>query len=226
MSSDNDFFKWQEDNKGKSSKPGLTERADGRIKTQKVDTKRKKRKLSRRTERQKKKVYVYSKYREFDFMKYSILVEHWAMLQYDWTREEMGLIFYLYSEDYFTKDGFLEHSRIITGKTRRCFDDFIKNKILEEIPREDVDGKGHVKLPRIYRLSHQTKNRVKAIYNRLLLETKIDESNKKSKVFRTQKATIRDKQIAKGIRKMNEDIDRIKNGSDSHINDDFVEFEN
>lgn len=225
MSDDNSFLKWKEENKGKSSKPGLTERAEGRIKVGRNHGKRKKRKLSRRTERQKKKVYVYSKYRDFDFMKYSILVEHWAMVQYSWSRDELGLMFYLYSEPYFTKQGFIENARLITGKTIKCFNDFRDKGYIEDIAREDVDGKGKVKLPPIYRLSFREKNRVKAIYDRLLLKTKIDESNKKSKVFRTLKSSNKDKRIAKAIRKMNEDIDRIKNGSDSHINDDFIKFD-
>lgn len=225
MSDDNSFSKWKEENKGRSSKPGLTERASGRIKMGGTHKRRKKRKLSRRTERGKKKVYVYSKHREFDFMKYSILVEHWAMVQYGWSRDELGLIFYLYSENYFTKQGFIEHARLITGKTIKCFNDFKEKGYIEDIAREDVDGKGKIKLPPIYRLSFREKNRVKAIYDRLLLKTKINESNKKSKVFRTLKSTQKDKRIAKAIRKMNEDIDRIKNGSDSHINDDFIKFE-
>jgi len=225
MSDDNDFLKWQQGNRGKSKKPGLSERADGRIKANKIGKKRKKRQITRRTERQKKKVYVYSKYREFDFMKYSLLVEHWAMVQYGWTREEMGLIFYLYSENYFTKEGFMEHSRLMIGRAVRLFHSFVERGILENISKDDVDGKGKVKLPDIYRLSFRTKNRVKAIYNRLLLETKIDESNKKSKVFRTQKSTNKDKRIAKAIRKMNEDIDKIKSGDSSHLNDDFITFD-
>ena len=225
MSDTEGFSEWLKKNKNKSKVAGLTERGNSRIKLNLSDRNRKKRHITKRTERNKKKVYVYSTYRKFDFMKYSLLVEHWAMVQYNWTRDELGLMFYLYTEPYFTKAGFLDHSRLITGKTYSCFKKFVTEGFIEEISRDDVDGKGQLKIPRIYRLSFREKNRIKSIYDRLLLKTKIDESNKKSKIFRVLKSSQKDKRIAKAIRKMNEDIDRIKNGCDSRINDDFIEFD-
>ena len=221
---DNDFLKWKEGNKSnKSSKIGLTKRAKGRIKSIK-QPKRKKRTLTRRTEKLKKKLYITTKQREFDFLKYSLIVEHWAMIQFDLSRDELGLMYYLYSEDYFTKLEFLEMSKMLIGRTNYSFNKFVKDGVISEIPREDIDSGDSIKIPHIYKLSFKYKNRVKAIYNRLSLHTKISESNQKSLIFRTQKASNKDKRIARAITEMNKDIDDIKNGGKGYIDEDFFEL--
>lgn len=221
---DNDFLKWKEENKKeKSNKKGLSKRAKGRIKTIKQPA-RKKRTLTRRTEKRKKKLYITTKQRELDFLKYSLIVEHWAMIQFGLSRDELGLLYYFYSEDYFTKLEFLEMSKMLIGRTNYSFNKFVRDGVISEIPRKDIDSGDSIKIPHIYRLSFKYKNRVKAIYNRLSLHTQISESNKKSLVFRTQKASNKDKRIARAIVEMNKDIEEIKNGGKGYIDEDFFEL--
>lgn len=223
---DDDFLKWKENNsKAKpDKKTGLPPRSKRLVKVNKCSTRTKKKRVSKRDRWTKKKIHVYSRNREIDFMKYSLLVEHWAMTQYDLTREELALMYYFYSETYFTKDAFLEQSRLITRKTVFQFDKFLEKGIITEIPREDVATGEKIGVKSIYRLSFKACNRVKSVYNRLLLHTKVSEDHRKTIMFRKRVSTDKDKRLAEAVRRMNKDIDDIRAGGRGYIDDDFIDF--
>lgn len=219
------FAEWLEENKNKTDKKGLTRNSSNKIRVVEQVQPMNLKPVKNKEGRGEKKVYVLTKYRQFDFMKYSLIVENWAKTQYGWSRNELGLIFYLVSEPFFTKEEFLEISSLLTFSSSRRFTSFLERGIISEIPRDNKEKNRNIKVPRLYKISFREKNRVSAIYDRLLLKTKISEKREKTKVFRVHKSSAEDKRMAKAIIKMNKEIDEIKNGKDSYLNDDFLTTE-
>lgn len=228
MSEENEeggFAEWLKDNGNKTDKKGLTRNSSNKIRVKEQVQPMNLKPVKNKDGRGEKKVYVLTKYRQFDFMKYSLIVENWAKTQYGWSRNELGLIFYLVSEPFFTKEEFLEISSLLTFSSSRRFTSFLERGIISEIPRDNKEKNRNIKVPRLYKISFREKNRVSAIYDRLLLKTKISEKREKNKVFRVHKSSAEDKRMAKAITKMNKEIDEIKNGKDSYLNDDFLTTE-
>jgi hypothetical protein len=133
---EDDFFKWKEENsykkKGRTGLPPKSERLVGVF----AHKKKRKKRVDKRRRWSKDKVHIYTRRRELDFMKYSLIVEHWAMAQYELSREELALIYYLYSEPYFSKEGFIEQSRLLTRKTTSLFNKFMDKGVIVEVPRD------------------------------------------------------------------------------------------
>jgi hypothetical protein len=181
-----------------------------------------KRKKKRRNQEEPKVLFVHSRRREFDFMKYTMLVEYWAMSQFDLSREDLGMLFFLYSEDFFTKELFIEFADAMLGK-RNALNSYIEKGFIEEIDRKDSKTGADMNIPKIYRLSYSCKRMINAIYDKILLRTQISESNKKTKIFRPTKASFRDKKYAGIIKKMNESGKRIREGKDlTYLKDDSI----
>lgn len=65
----------------------------------------------------KRKVQVYE--REFDYMKYWKIIRKWAQAQYDLTYNEIDLLFFIYSELYFSRQFFNEYAFIFGQNTRK-----------------------------------------------------------------------------------------------------------
>lgn len=165
-------------------------------------------------------VYVVSRKRNFDFLKYWSLVRHWAMVQFSWTQEELDTLLYLYSEPSFSRDQFNEFADVLMGK-KNSLNSFIERGHIIEIERYDKTKGETVNTIKIYKLSFQTLKIISSIYDRLLLKTQISENRKVTKVFQVFKSTIKDRKIAKLITKMNEVAKSIKSNQDaSYIKDD------
>ena len=54
--------------------------------------------------------------REFDFLKYFYVVEYWAMSQYKINRDDLAMLLFLYSEDYFDIKLFNKYSFVLISK--------------------------------------------------------------------------------------------------------------
>jgi hypothetical protein len=169
----------------------------------------------------KKAVYVVSRKRNFDFLKYWSLVRHWAIVQYGITQEEIDTLMYLYSEPYFSRDQYNEFADVLMGK-KNSLTDFINRGYIVEIDLVDKTNGEKVSSKQIYKLSFKMNSIMSAIYDRVLLKTQISESNKITKVFQVFKTTIKDRKVAKLIVKMNETAKSIQNGADkTYIKDDL-----
>lgn len=169
----------------------------------------------------KKNVYVVSRKRNFDFLKYWSLVRHWAIVQYGMTQEEIDTVMYLYSEPYFSRDQYNEFADVLMGK-KNSLTDFINRGFIVEIDLVDKTNGEKVSSRQIYKLSFKMNSMISAIYDRVLLKTQISESNKITKVFQVFKTTIKDRKVAKLIVKMNETAKAIQNGEDNtYIKDDL-----
>ena len=171
--------------------------------------------------RVKKSVYVASRKRNFDFLKYWSLVRHWAMVQYGLTQEEIDTLMYLYSEPYFSRDQYNEFAEVLIGK-KNSLTDFLDRGLIVKIEMVDKTNGEKVRSAQIYKLSFKTNSILAAIYDRILLKTQISESNKITKVFQVFKTTIKDKKVAKLIVKMNETARAIQNREDNtYLRDDL-----
>jgi hypothetical protein len=171
--------------------------------------------------RVKKSVYVASRKRNFDFLKYWSLVRHWAMVQYGLTQEEIDTLMYLYSEPYFSRDQYNEFAEVLIGK-KNSLTDFLDRGLIVKIEMVDKTNGEKVRTAQIYKLSFKTNSMLAAIYDRILLKTQISESNKITKVFQVFKTTIKDKKVAKLIVKMNETARAIQNREDNtYLRDDL-----
>ena len=171
--------------------------------------------------RVKKSVYVASRKRNFDFLKYWSLVRHWAMVQYGLTQEEIDTLMYLYSEPYFSRDQYNEFAEVLIGK-KNSLTDFLDRGLIVKIEMVDKTNGEKVRTAQIYKLSFKTNSILAAIYDRILLKTQISESNKITKVFQVFKTTIKDKKVAKLIVKMNETARAIQNREDNtYLRDDL-----
>jgi hypothetical protein len=57
--------------------------------------------------------------REFDFLKYFYVVEYWAMSQYKINRDDLAMLLFLYSEDYFDIKLFNKYSFVLISKKQK-----------------------------------------------------------------------------------------------------------
>jgi hypothetical protein len=156
--------------------------------------------------------------KEFDFLKYYRIVIYWASRQYEMTKADLELMFFLYNEKPFTKSQFEDYCYIMVWDKSR-FDKYIeKGWIIEYAFRGELGRSNSVP---IYKLSFMSKRRVKAIYDRLTLRNLISEEGKNTKIFQ-KKVGYNDKRYAKAIREMNVKAREMRNGeSDYYLEEDM-----
>lgn len=226
---DEDFYQWQANKKlDKAYRNAKTWYKNGKPKIEKVKKKPIEKKVQVQRDKykyvpKKNKVFTYTTLKDFDFMKYYAIVEYWALLHYDLTREELMMLFYAYSESYFTKDVFNEFGDVITKK-KNSIDSFIERGIVEEIKRVDKYGTP-IKINKIYKVSFKWKNIVKAIYDRIVLKYKISDTVKHNKLFRKIKSTKEDRKYKDLVIKMNLKSKEIREGkSIKHNKDDLMQI--
>lgn len=156
--------------------------------------------------------------KEFDFLKYYRVVMYWASRQYDASKNDIELMFYLYNEKPFTKLKFEDFTYIMSWDKKR-FDNYLEKGWITEYAVRGELGRSN-SLP-LYRLSFQWKRRVKAIYDRLTFRNLISEEGKNCKIFR-KKVSYQDKRYAKVIKEMNEQARAMRDGtSDYYLEEDL-----
>jgi len=224
----NDFDKWKEDKKKERSYRNATEwNIQGKPLVAKkrwkplINKYVKVVRIKKPYKRKENRIFVVTSVREWDFLKYYTLVEYWAMTEFEWSRDDLNMLLFLYSEEYFTREMFHEFADVILGK-KNTLNSFITRGFVERLDNIDKSSGVAIKIKDVYRLTFKVKRMIRCVYDRVLLKTQISESNKKTKIFRVNKASYKDKRYASLIVKMNERGKAILNGETKHIKDDFI----
>jgi hypothetical protein len=143
-----------------------------------------------------------------DYLKYWRVVRNWVNSKYpEISIPDIELLLFLYTEDPFNKEEFLEFTAILNwDKTR--LRKLIKNGWID-IWRDKTNKYGKAKL---YKISRKGSLLCTSIYKKLLLQEEIPEETRYSPMFKRD-ASYSEKVYRNAIKKMNEKI-RQKKGSD------------
>jgi len=95
-----------------------------------------------------------------DYLKYWRVVRYFIKVKYGLSTEELDMLLFLYSEQYFDKGKFDEFANVIGWNAQR-FERLRQNGWIE------VFRKGNKHHKSLYGLSYKTKRVVKSIYNKL-----------------------------------------------------------
>ena len=136
---------------------------------------------------------------EYDFLKYWRIVRYWARAKYEIGTAEMDLMFYLYSEERFTKKQVVQFESIMSYNPYRF------NNLLD-------DGfivmwrKGKTKNRNLYTLSNRSKLMISTIYRKLMQLGSISENYHYNPIFDEMVGNNNDKRYRRAIKKFNEQI--------------------
>jgi hypothetical protein len=158
--------------------------------------------------------------KEFDFLKYYRVVIYWASRQYDASRADIELMFYLYNEKPFTKSQFEDFAYIMVWDKKR-FDNYLEKGWIEEYAKKGELGR--INSIAIYKLSFQWKRRIKAIYDRLTFRNLISEEGKNTKIFQ-KKVGYQDKRYSKVIKEMNEQARAMRDGTSEYYLEEDLKY--
>jgi len=158
--------------------------------------------------------------KEFDFLKYYRVVIYWASRQYDASRADIELMFYLYNEKPFTKSQFEDFAYIMVWDKKR-FDNYLERGWIEEYAKKGELGR--INSIAIYKLSFQWKRRIKAIYDRLTFRNLISEEGKNTKIFQ-KKVGYQDKRYAKVIKEMNDQARAMRDGTSEYYLEEDLKY--
>lgn len=169
----------------------------------------------------KNKIITYTSGREFDFLKYLIIVEYYfeKVVFKDLTPKEIKLLLFLYSEPPFTRQDFIDYAELISWNKNRL-NDWVRKGYIKKYGKGWRDPKKY-STANLYTLTTATANKIRAFYDKLLLRYKITEQSTHNPLFRVRSRSYTDKRYAKKIKQMNE-------GKYNHAKteDDYVELNN
>jgi hypothetical protein len=164
--------------------------------------------------------------REFDFLKYFYVVEYWAMSQYKISREDLSLLFFLYSEDFFDIKLFNKYSFSLISKKdhmERYLDEGYVEKINID-PYDMTKKRKNAKenpIDQLYKLTFKSRRMIMAIYDRLVLKYDVSENNMTTLMFRPRTMTSKDRKYGSLIKDMNQRRKKIISGEDKrYLRDD------
>jgi len=132
---------------------------------------------------------------EHNYLKYWRVVRYWALKKYEISQEELEILLYLYDEDLFTRDGFVEFEGLLTWDKSRF--DAMQRKGWITVWRPNNGYKGK----KVYTLSVQAKRICNTVYKKLLQEEQIPENGQNNPIFRGN--SYMDRKYRSIIQKMN-----------------------
>lgn len=97
---------------------------------------------------------------QFNYLKYWRVVRYWVKAKYGLTTGELDMLFFLYSEDYFSKDKFGEFDELLSWNVNR-FDKLLRDKWIEVFRKRSGKQKA------LYQLSYKAKRVINGIYKKL-----------------------------------------------------------
>jgi len=164
--------------------------------------------------------------REFDFLKYFYVVEYWAMSQYKISREDLSLLFFLYSEDFFDIKLFNKYSFSLISK-KDHMERYLEEGYVEKInidPYDMTKKRKNAKenpIDQLYKLTFKSRRMIMAIYDRLVLKYDVSENNMTTLMFRPRTMTSKDRKYGSLIKDMNQRRKKIISGEDKrYLRDD------
>lgn len=180
--------------------------------------------------KRKKKMVSYTTEREFDFLKYYIIVEHYALkvmfAEYNLQAKDLKFLLFLYSEPPFTRTDFLDYQELLKWNKFRL-NEWLDNGLIEDYKPIIKGNRQHYSKARFYKLSRKANRLIRSLYDKLVLRYKITEHDTHNPLFRARVRTYTDKRYAKKIKQMNNgDFNKRKTDDDYYDMDEisFKEF--
>lgn len=132
--------------------------------------------------------------KNYDYMKYWKVIRRWAMVKYGWNMADMDALFFLYSENYFSKERFREYNFILGYGGDRLEKLIYQGWIV--LWREKTPSRAA-----LYTLSHKASKAISVVYDKLNGDA-FSEDPKLNKIF-SKKAHAVDKRCAVFMMKLN-----------------------
>jgi hypothetical protein len=98
--------------------------------------------------------------RKYDYMKYYRVIRYFVKAKYNISQPDLDILFFLYSEGYFTIDRFLEFDRLVNWDNKR-FKRLRSEGWIENFRKPGGGQKG------LYEISHKGKRLIDSIYKKL-----------------------------------------------------------
>lgn len=159
--------------------------------------------------KRKPKNITYTSEKEFDFLKYYIVIENYylrVVFKDDLQPSELKMLFFLYSEPPFTRKDFHEYTELLFWNKKRL-DLWIRKGYIEEA---NAKGRRNAKL---YKLSKSTMRQIRGFYDKLVMRYKIPDCKQHNPMFRPNTRSYTDKRYAKRISIINKDYEEFQNNS-------------
>jgi hypothetical protein len=131
-----------------------------------------------------------------DYMKYWRVVRRWVKAQHGMGVQEMEMMLFLYSEEYFGHDNFKEYDQIFSWDNKR-----FQNMVTDGTIVKFRNAQGGKKA--LYQLSHKSKGICKSIYKKLNGEETFSEC--RTEIFQKDPAYM-NRQYRKYMMKLNKVI--------------------
>jgi len=165
--------------------------------------------------KRKKKLITYSTEKEFDFLKYFIIVEYYFLnvVFKDLSPRELKFLLFLYSEPPFTLKDYNDMQEMLCWRKPRLKEWVERGYI--EVYKPKLHGSDFTSNAKVYSLTKSVKRKIRSLYDKLLLRYEMSESRNKNPLFRVRARSYKDKVFAKKIKQMNEGLyGRNKDESD------------
>jgi CDP-diacylglycerol pyrophosphatase len=140
-----------------------------------------------------------------DYMKHWKIVRNFAKARYDFSVPDLDMMFFLYGEEYFTKDKYREFEKLLRWESNR-FDKLLKNGWIENYKKKKY-------LPRaLYGTTYKTTRVIGSLYKKLNGEP-YPESYQSNPLYFKTKVPLSHKLYGKYIKKINASIEQQRRRS-------------
>ncbi|MEY2869578.1 MAG: hypothetical protein RIR01_2075 [Bacteroidota bacterium] len=136
---------------------------------------------------------------EHDFLKYIRVVRYWTRVRHKMTLAEFELLCFLYSEAIFDLATY-QKLRRLGGFTSAWLEKMISRGYIN-IFRENKRG-----YPALYELSAKSKNIMRSVYRKLLLQEPINEFVSEVEMIKKQNSRYSERQYTRAIQRLNYEV--------------------
>lgn len=140
--------------------------------------------------------------RNHDYLKYWRVIRYFIKAKYNLTQADLDILFFLYSESYFSKDRFDEFDELLSWNVNR-FDNLLRDGWIEVFRKRSGKTKG------LYQLSYKAVRLISSTYKKLQGE-EIPTSQSTNPIY-AKNVSYSDKVYKNFITEMNKELKQKKN---------------
>ena len=140
--------------------------------------------------------------RNHDYLKYWRVIRYFIKAKYNLTQADLDILFFLYSESYFSKDRFDEFDELLSWNVNR-FDNLLRDGWIEVFRKRSGKTKG------LYQLSYKAVRLISSTYKKLQGE-EIPTSQSTNPIY-AKNVSYSDKVYKNFITEMNKELKQRKN---------------
>ena len=139
--------------------------------------------------------------RNHDYLKYWRVIRYFIKAKYNLTQADLDILFFLYSESYFSKDRFDEFDELLSWNVNR-FDNLLRDGWIEVFRKRSGKTKG------LYQLSYKAVRLISSTYKKL--EGEVIPTSQSANPIYAKNVSYSDKVYKNFITEMNRELKEKK----------------